>query len=142
MLTRLWTDPQVRQYVGAPLPPEVIRQRNADFVGKPSKYCVVLRASGEAIGLLGIGLDERTGHWEVSYGILPEHWRHGYAREAIRALLPWVFERLPGVGVIVANTKADNEPSRRLLEALGAELVESFGERHEAVMYAIARSTI
>jgi RimJ/RimL family protein N-acetyltransferase len=142
MLTRLWTDPEVRRYVGGPLAPEVIRQRNADFVGKPSKYCVVLRASGEAIGLLGVGLDGRTGHWEISYGILPEHWRHGYAREAIRALLAWVFERLPDVEVIVANTKADNEPSRRLLDALGAELVEYFGEHQEAVTYAIARSTI
>jgi RimJ/RimL family protein N-acetyltransferase len=140
MLTRIWTDPQVRRYMGGPLALEVVRHRNVDFVGKPSKYSVVLRASGEPIGLLGIGRDRRSSHWEVSYGFLPEHWRRGYAREAIEALLAWAFERLPDADVIAANTRADNEPSCRLLEAIGAEFVEYFGEGNDSVMYAVARS--
>ncbi|GAA5027801.1 hypothetical protein GCM10023317_76050 [Actinopolymorpha pittospori] len=95
MLTRIWTDPDVRRYMGGPLEPGVVRHRNTDFVGKPGKYCVAIRATGEPIGLLGIGADRRSGNWEVSYGFLPEHWRRGYAREAVHALLVWVFERAP-----------------------------------------------
>jgi RimJ/RimL family protein N-acetyltransferase len=139
MLTRIWTDPDVRRYMGGPLPPEVVWQRNRDFVGKPGKYCVTLRETREPIGLLGIGQDQRSGHLEVSYGFLPEHWRRGYAQEAILVLLAWAFERLPGTDVIVANTRADNEPSRQLLEAIGAQLVESFGEGDQSVMYAMTR---
>jgi RimJ/RimL family protein N-acetyltransferase len=141
MLTRLWTDPDVRRYMGGPLPPGVIRQRNRDFVGKPGKYCVTFRATGEPIGLLGIGEDHRSGHLEVSYGFLPEHWRRGYAHEALLALLTWVFEQLPDTNVIVANTRADNHPSRQLLQAIGAKFVESFGERNETVLYAMDRRT-
>ena len=139
MLTRIWTDPDVRRYMGGPLPPEVALQRNRDFVGKPGKYCITLRATHEPIGLLGIGQDHRSGHLEVSYGLLPEHWRRGYAQEAILALLGWAFERLPDAHVIVANTRADNDPSRQLLQAIGAQLVESFGEGDESVMYAMDR---
>jgi RimJ/RimL family protein N-acetyltransferase len=139
MLTRIWTDPDVRRYMGGSLPQEVVRQRNRDLVGKPGKYCVTLRATREPIGLLGIGQDHRSGHLEVSYGLLPEHWRRGYAQEAILALLAWAFERLPDTDVIVANTRADNEPSRQLLQAVGARFVESFGEGDESVMYAMAR---
>ncbi|MEQ4209685.1 GNAT family N-acetyltransferase [Actinopolymorpha sp. B9G3] len=139
MLTRIWTDPDVRRYMGGPLSSEVVRHRNGDFVGKPGKYCVTLRATLEPIGLLGIGRDHRSGHLEVSYGLLPEHWRRGYAQEAILALLAWAFERLPDADVIVANTRADNAPSRQLLQAIGAECVESFGEGDESVMYAMAR---
>jgi RimJ/RimL family protein N-acetyltransferase len=140
MLTRIWTDPDVRRYMGGPLEPGVVRHRNTDFVGKPGKYCVAIRATGEPIGLLGIGADRRIGNWEVSYGILPEHWRRGYAREAVHALLVWVFERVPDAKLIAANTRADNEPSRRFLEAIGGKFVESFGDRAESVMYAVPRT--
>jgi ribosomal-protein-alanine N-acetyltransferase len=139
MLTRLWTDPLVRRYMDGALAPGIVKRRNADSVGKPGKYSVVLRTSGEPIGLLGIGLDKRSGQLEVSYGILPEYWRHGYGREALEALLTWVFEQLPEVDLVVANTRVDNEPSRRLLEAIGAEPVEYYGRCNDLVVYAIAR---
>lgn len=139
MLTRIWTDPDVRRYMGGPLTPELVRQRNHDFVGKPGKYCVTLRETGEPIGLLGLGPDRRSGQIEVSYGFLPEHWGRGYAREALRALLAWVFDRLPGTDVIVANTRSDNEPSRKLLRSVGAHFVEHFGEHEESAMYTIPR---
>lgn len=139
MLTRIWTDPDVRRYMGGPLAPELVRERNRDFVGKPGKYCVTLRETGEPIGLLGLGTDRRSGHLEVSYGFLPEHWGRGYAGEALRALLAWAFDRLPGADVIVANTRADNEPSRKLLRSVGAHFVELFGEHEESVRYAISR---
>jgi RimJ/RimL family protein N-acetyltransferase len=78
---------------------------------------------------------------EVSYAFLPEHWGHGYAREAVPAVIAWAFERLPAPYAmrVVAETGADNQRSRRLLEAIGLS-PRAGGTSTESVIYAIERS--
>lgn len=53
----------------------------------------------------------------IGYAFSPRHQGNGYATEAVRCLLDWVFER--GAARVYANTHADNVASIRVLERLG-----------------------
>jgi RimJ/RimL family protein N-acetyltransferase len=53
----------------------------------------------------------------IGYTLAPEHRGHGYATEAVSALLAWLAQH--GVAVVGADSLADNGPSRKILERLG-----------------------
>ncbi len=55
---------------------------------------------------------------ELGWVLDPAHTGHGYATEAVRALLRYCFEDL-GVRRVVANCFLDNEASWRLMERVG-----------------------
>ena len=55
---------------------------------------------------------------EIGYSVLPAFQGRGYATEAARALVAWGFAQ-PGVRRIVANCRADNGASIRVLEKAG-----------------------
>jgi ribosomal-protein-alanine N-acetyltransferase len=55
---------------------------------------------------------------EIGYSVLPAFQGRGYATEAARALLAWGLAQ-PGVRRIVANCRADNAASVRVLEKAG-----------------------
>jgi [ribosomal protein S5]-alanine N-acetyltransferase len=80
------------------------------------------RESGELIGNCGI---RRTAAWshdaEIGYELSPDHWGHGYATEAVRAILRFGFEEL-GLHRITAWTVADNAASARVLAKVGFAL--------------------
>jgi GNAT superfamily N-acetyltransferase len=63
-------------------------------------------------------------HWlemvEVRYGIHPEHWGKGYARQAAEAVMEWGFKER-GVKRFIAETEKENERSGRVLGKLGFE---------------------
>ncbi|MGI5287329.1 GNAT family N-acetyltransferase [Nonomuraea polychroma] len=77
---------------------------------------------------------------ELSYSFLPEHWGHGYAREACAAVLDRGFTNIPGTERIVAVTQAANGRSARLLQVLDMVKIDEF-IRFDAlqVMYAACR---
>jgi RimJ/RimL family protein N-acetyltransferase len=54
---------------------------------------------------------------EVGYTIFPEHRRHGYAGEAVRALLDWA--RAQGIHRFIASVGPHNEPSLAIVRRLG-----------------------
>ena len=54
---------------------------------------------------------------EVGYTIFAEHRRHGYATEAVRALLDWA--RVEGIHRFVASVGPQNEPSLAIVRRLG-----------------------
>ena len=55
---------------------------------------------------------------EIGWRLAAEHWGHGYATEAARAVLAYGFERL-GLAEIVSFTTTANVRSRRVMEKLG-----------------------
>ncbi len=55
---------------------------------------------------------------EIGYSVLPAFRGHGYATEAAQALIAWGFVQ-PGIRRIVANCRADNAASIRVLEKAG-----------------------
>lgn len=106
-------------------------------LGQPpyADYAVVLRDSGEFIGSAGIvptvlpwgALQGEPSDSLLSpeiglfWGILPAHRRRGYATEAARALLDFLFHELRARQV-VATTERGNIASQRIMEKLGMRL--------------------
>ncbi|MFE5618668.1 GNAT family N-acetyltransferase [Streptomyces sp. NPDC056524] len=127
-VTRLWTDPDVRRHLGGPVTEQVVRIRQRRVVGAPGVHAVVRAADGLLLGLVTVEPGARDGETEISYQFLPEHWGHGYAREAVAAVLDATLRDTPSV---VALTQEANHPSRRLLEAVGMTHASSFVE-HDA----------
>lgn len=64
---------------------------------------------------------------EIGYSVLPQFQGQGYATEMMRALTEWAWEQ-PGIERIVAEARADNTPSVRLLTRLGFKVVGVGGE--------------
>jgi RimJ/RimL family protein N-acetyltransferase len=80
---------------------------------------------------------------EIGYTIAPARQGCGYATEAVRALLVYVFEAL-AVRAVHAITDARNTPSIRLVERVGMERVNTVpttfkGERCVEYTYELAR---
>lgn len=87
---------------------------------------------GKVIGAIGFGL-EHDGTPELGYWVGREHWRQGYAIEAVRRLIRHLFEDLK-VARVWASAHPDNAGSRRVLDHAGLTL-----EGHQMVAMA-ARS--
>jgi len=87
-------------------------------------WCRYLMLRGEKsgrvlIGTFGAGFPRaETGEAEVGYGLLPEFQRHGYAAEAVKAMLPWLRGRR-AVKAFVAQTFPHLYGSIRVMEKCG-----------------------
>jgi len=68
-----------------------------------------------------------TGSLELGYFIIPSYQRQGYGTEASKAMLDWAFTQ-PEVETMMAGCNADNIASKRLLEKIGMEHVETRGD--------------
>ncbi|KRG68080.1 GNAT family N-acetyltransferase [Pseudoxanthomonas dokdonensis] len=79
---------------------------------------LALAEGNQPVGICGIIQRGWLPHPDLGYALLPEFSRHGYAREAARAVLEYSRAAL-GLGRVLAITHTDNQPSIRLLEALG-----------------------
>jgi len=70
--------------------------------------------------------DRLLPHWlemvEVRYGIHPEHWGKGYARQAAEAVMEWGAKER-GVKRFIAETEKENERSGRVLGKMGFERI-------------------
>ncbi|MFB9235533.1 GNAT family N-acetyltransferase [Plantactinospora siamensis] len=102
-------------------------------------YRITRTADGRAIG--GIGFKGRPdgGCVEVGYGLSPSARGHGYAAEALAALL--TLAAAHGLARVVADTTADNVASRRTLERAGFRRVAGNGDnqRYEVLLGAAAQ---
>jgi RimJ/RimL family protein N-acetyltransferase len=96
-------------------------------------YQLVLRADGLTIGGAGFhGPPGEGGEVEVGYGVIPPAQGHGYASEALRALLE--FAHLRGVAVVRGAAGRPNVASQRVMAAAGMALV---GEDETHLHYAV-----
>ncbi|MEM9556550.1 MAG: GNAT family N-acetyltransferase [Acidobacteriota bacterium] len=80
-------------------------------------YVVELQATGEPLGMCGLVRRKSLDQADLGYAFFPAHWGRGYAREAAAASV----EIASGLDLpyLLAIVNSDNEPSIRLLEALG-----------------------
>jgi len=103
------------------------------FAGGDDYLAVCLRETGTLIGLVAINRrDDAEGKvHNLGYVFHPGYHGQGYATEACRAAMAYLFDELATDGILT-GTHPDNEPSVRLLERLGLKQV-SHGE------YAISR---
>jgi [ribosomal protein S5]-alanine N-acetyltransferase len=107
-----------------------LRHRDPVF----GNFVIVEQASGQAVGTIGFfGPPDETGTVMVGYGLVEPARGHGYATEALRALVGYAA-RQPAAKRVVADTAKDNVPSQRVLDKAG------FAKTHEtddAVWYAL-----
>lgn len=61
------------------------------------------------------------GEWEIGYHIGKDYTGRGFAAEAVEAFAPYIMNRL-GIGRIFGICRAENLPSRRVLEKCGFTL--------------------
>lgn len=120
-----WTIDSYRELAGLGQPPY-------------ADYALELKASGQFIGSVGIvptlvpwgaltgKVDDTLISPEIGlfWGILPAFRRRGYATEAGRALLAFLFHQLR-VRQVVATTEYDNIASQRTMSKLGMKLLRN-----------------
>ena len=86
-------------------------------------WLMVLREENIGVGLIGFkGSPDATGSVEIGYGISPAYQGRGLMSEAVRVLAAWALNQAECR--CVTATHVTNPASRRLLEKLGAQLVE------------------
>ena len=91
-----------------------------------------LRVDGRAVGGIGFFGPPQDGAVEIGYGLAPRARGHGYAAEALGAMLAIAHEH--GVRTVRARTDVGNEPSRRTLQRAGfSELRVEDGLYHYAI---------
>jgi RimJ/RimL family protein N-acetyltransferase len=91
-------------------------------------YRITRLADGRAVGGLGFKGQPVKGSVEIGYGLAPSARGHGYAAEAVIALLTVAAEH--GLSRVIADTTLDNIASQRTLVRAGFRLVGIDAELH------------
>jgi RimJ/RimL family protein N-acetyltransferase len=91
-------------------------------------YRITRLADGRAIGGVGFKGQPDGGCAEIGYGLAPSARGHGYAAEAVIALLTLAADH--GLSRVIADTTLDNVASQRTLIRAGFHLVSSDAELH------------
>ena len=87
-------------------------------------WLIVIKDGDIGAGMLGFkGFPNKDGATEIGYGIDEAYQGRGYMSEAVQGLVDWAFTH-PFCQTITA-TEVENPASRRLLEKLGASLVNT-----------------
>lgn len=130
---RLFTDKQVRQFLGGALTQEAALEKlNSQIYSKTGLYLSVrISESGAFVGIISITDHHDKEFMELSYQFLPEFWGKGIAEESVRATLVFL-KRNSAIKDLIAETQIGNIRSCRLLEKLGFGFEKNiirFGEK-------------
>jgi RimJ/RimL family protein N-acetyltransferase len=103
-------------------------QRRLNRPGDTLSLAVVRKSDGVLLGQVSLRWTDATaGQAELRFVFNPTYRRQGYATEAVRAALDVGFEQF-GFHRVFARCGADNQPSARLLKALGMRLEAHYRE--------------
>jgi RimJ/RimL family protein N-acetyltransferase len=91
-------------------------------------YRISRLADARAIGGIGFKGQPDAGCVEIGYGLVPSARGHGYAAEAVIALLTVATDH--GLSRVIADTTLDNIASQRTLIRAGFRLVNMDSELH------------
>lgn len=102
---------------------EALRMVHAMAAADPDEpgwfqYAVQRTADGVLLGDVGVNLHDNRMQADIGFTFAPAHQGHGYATEAVRAILDRLF-REQGVHRVSAECDARNVRSARLLERVG-----------------------
>ena len=118
-------DPEVMRYVGDSRTWDLGRVR--EWIGRLnesyrtrgfSRWAVVEKGSGLAVGSCGFAPLPWSGEIDFGYMFRRDRWGRGYASEITPAALRYGFERY-GFREVVASIDPKNDASRRVLEKIG-----------------------
>ena len=122
------SDPEVARWQGwtVPYAEEAARFLIAEVADQPigalgwAQLGIELRATGELLGDVAVhGVDDHT--VEVGYTLARSHWGHGYATEAVGAMVDLLLGTL-AFPAVHAEVAPENAPSIALLDRLGFTL--------------------
>jgi RimJ/RimL family protein N-acetyltransferase len=123
-LHRVMSDQRVMQHIGKGALTreevlEIVLRDTArwDTIGM-GWWCIRLRDTRYLIGQICLRPDADAGEVAVGYALDADHWRRGYAREALGAVLRHGFAT-KALTRIVATVRPENSPSCALLETCG-----------------------
>lgn len=88
-----------------------------------NRLVVELKISHKVIGSVGYWIDEE-GHYCIDYDFNPEFGGSGYATEACKGLIRYLFE-VKGISEVFADCDVRNDASWRLMERLGFERIQT-----------------
>lgn len=91
---------------------------DAQEPGRFGPYFMVRKADDMIIGEIGCSVEEASDTGYIGYTVVEPCWGHGYATEALHALLAYVLAD-PGIRRVVAETMVDHAASRRVMEKAG-----------------------
>jgi len=103
------------------IPHPYSEQMAAEWIGEVLKgeegVVFMIEREGSLVGCTGYRAFEPD-HAELGYWIGKPYWGHGYATEAVRALIAHAFDA-DGFGYLRAGHFSDNPASARVIEKLG-----------------------
>ena len=89
----------------------------SSYPGRRDLFAIRLKETGRLIGIL-LFSDEKADSCEIGYGIGSDYWGKGYATEAVRRFLEFLF-REKGFRTVYASFFTGNDASRRVMEKCG-----------------------
>ena len=89
----------------------------SSYPGRQDLFAIRLRKTGRLIGII-LYFDEKEDSCEIGYGIGSGFWNQGYATEAVRCFLKYLFHE-KGMNTIYASFFTGNDASRRVMEKCG-----------------------
>lgn len=109
-----WTAPVSLQTAGC-----LVQEFADGDPGRPGwfQYAIELKADECLVGDVGVNLHDNRMQAELGFTLAPDRQGHGYAAEAVRAVLDDLFTR--GLRRVSAECDARNARSARLLERVG-----------------------
>lgn len=117
------SDPEVARYADWPISAslesvtERLRSREAEWnAGAEFHWVVAVPPDERAIGAIACTISGHTA--EFGFLLARKFWRNGYATEAARAIVDWIFS-VPSVWRLSATCDVDNRASARVLEKAG-----------------------
>lgn len=115
------------------------------YLNNETLFAIRLKETGRLIGII-LYFDEKDGACEIGYGIGSGWWNRGYATEAVRAFLSYLFCE-KGFSTIYASFFTGNEASRRVMEKCGMTFcrfsekeLTYLGEERDLTYYAIEKT--
>ena len=89
----------------------------SNYPGRSELFAIRLKETGRLIGLINY-FDETEDSCEIGYGIGSGYWGCGYATEAVRRFLEYLFSE-KGFHTVYASFFTGNDASRRVMEKCG-----------------------
>ncbi len=101
--------------------------------GNACVYAITHADTGEMMGVCGLhAADKRYALPYIGYWLGEQHWGHGYATEAARAVVDMFF-KVGMLNELMITCLRDNEPSRRVIEKCGGVYWKP-GEQYAAAL--------
>ncbi len=104
---------------------------------------ITQKKTGVLMGAIGFNVNLKNGWAEIGYWVGKPYWGHGYATEALRALIPWAFDAFP-LNRLQACHFTRNPASGRVMQKAGMtdDDIQMFMKHNSEMEHMISTSDI